>query len=177
MSRKRAPAPAAVKPLEQAEVSVAELAVMAAPYNPRTMPAHDMNSLRRSMRFFGCVEPVIVNRRSNLIVGGHQRVRAAVAESLETLPVVFVDLDEPSERQLNLALNRISGTWDPQLLQTLLSDLSSGGAELTLTGFSDEELGKILAEATAEEQPPGDFASPSEQVDHTCPRCGYQWAK
>jgi hypothetical protein len=79
------------------------LAAMAAPYNPRRMSEEDLAALRRSLTFFGVVEPVVVNRRTGRIVGGHQRVKAAEAEGIETLPVVHVDLDEPSEKQLNLA--------------------------------------------------------------------------
>ena len=57
-----------------------KLAGMAAPYNPRVISDHDLESLRRSLKFFGAVEPVVVNRRSEHIVGGHQRGKAAVAE-------------------------------------------------------------------------------------------------
>ena len=94
------------------EVKTADLADKAAPYNPRKISAHDLEALRRSLKFFGTVEPIVVNTRSGHIVGGHQRVKAAEAEGIETLPVVHVDLDEPSEKQLNLALNRISGEFD-----------------------------------------------------------------
>lgn len=87
---------------------VADLAEMSAPYNPRRISKHDLEALQRSIRYFGSVEPVVVNRRSNRIVGGHQRIKAAKAEGLESFPVVFVDLDDPSEKQLNLALNRIT---------------------------------------------------------------------
>ena len=69
------------------EKPIAQLAKMAAPFNPRRMQAHDLAALRRSLRRFGTVEPVIVNKRTDRIVGGHQRVKAAQAEGIETLPV------------------------------------------------------------------------------------------
>ena len=78
---------------------------MGATYNPRQMPESEMLSLRKSLREFGAVQPIIVNERTNTIVGGHQRVRAAALEGMETLPVVYVDLDPDKERSLNLALN------------------------------------------------------------------------
>jgi DNA modification methylase len=127
------------------EVPTRDLASMAAPYNPRTISDHDLEALRRSLRFFGTVEPVVVNKRSGCIVGGHQRVRAALAEEIESLPVVYVDLDEPSERQLNLALNRIHGTWDEERLAALLQELAAAGADLELTGFESDEINQILA--------------------------------
>jgi DNA modification methylase len=130
--------------VEIESVATPELAQMAAPYNPRRISDHDLEALRRSLRFFGTVEPIVVNRRSGHIVGGHQRVRAAEAEEIPTLPVVYVDLDGPSERQLNIALNRISGEWDPEKLEAVLADLKASGADLGLTGFTEEELEAFL---------------------------------
>ncbi len=131
--------------MEVIEIQTAELARMAAPYNPRTIADHDLEALGRSLRFFTCVEPVIVNKRSGHIVGGHQRVKAAQAEMIESLPVVYVDLDDPAERQLNLALNRISGEFDLEKLAAVLSDLQTAGADLGLTGFSDDEIANLVA--------------------------------
>ncbi len=125
-------------------VSTSDLARKAAPYNPRKIGDHDLAALRRSLKFFGTVEPIVVNTRSGHIVGGHQRVRAAEAEGIDTLPVLYVDLDDPSERQLNLALNRISGEFDLDKLQEVLADLTRGGADLELTGFTDEEIDEFL---------------------------------
>ena len=126
------------------EVPMLKLLEMAAPYNPRKISVHDLSALRRSMRTFGVVEPVVVNRRTSRIVGGHQRVRAAQAEKLASLPVAYVDLDETAERQLNLALNRIHGEWDDERLEALLEELRAGGADLALTGFENEELARLI---------------------------------
>ncbi len=105
------------------QIPTSELARMVAPYNPRTISDRDLVALGRSMTTFGVVEPVVVNRRTGRIVGGHQRVKAAEAEGIEALPVVYVDLDDPSEKQLNLALNRISGEFVVDKLGELLADL------------------------------------------------------
>src|SRR5437870_170727 len=121
-------------------VPTRDLSQMAAPYNPRTISSHDLDALRRSLRFFGTVEPIVVNRRSGRIIGGHQRVRAAEAEEIATLPVVYMDLSEEQERVLNLNLNRISGEFEPELLERVLADLKAGGADLSLTGFTEDEL-------------------------------------
>ena len=116
--------------MEIVQVPIAELAGNAAPYNPRTISDHDLNSLCNSMKVFGVVEPVVVNKRSGNIVGGHQRVKAAEAEGIKELPVVYVDLDDPSEKQLNLALNRISGEFDVDKLAEVLADLEAAGIHL-----------------------------------------------
>lgn len=125
-------------------MSVSDLAGMAAPYNPRVISDADFAALRRSLRYFGFVEPVVVNRRLGHVVGGHQRIRAAQEEGFTDLPVVFVELDEPSEKQLNLALNRISGEWDDEKLRQVLADLDGAGADLSLTGFDDADLARLL---------------------------------
>ncbi len=130
--------------METVDVRTQELATMAAPYNPRTIEDHDLEALRRSLRYFGTVEPIVVNRRSGRIVGGHQRVKAALAEEIEALPVVYVDLDDPSEKQLNLALNRIHGEWDMEKLEEVLRELETAGADLDLTGFTQLEIDELL---------------------------------
>ena len=123
----------AVDALKSESVPVAKLVNMGAPYNPRRIEPDQLAALRSSLRTFGAVEPVVANRRSGRIVGGHQRVKAAEAEGIEALPVVWVDLDETGEKQLNLALNRISGEWDEPALAALLEEL--GSSALDLTGF------------------------------------------
>ena len=130
--------------MEIVEIETDRLAAMAWSGNPRKISPHDLEALQRSLRFFGTVEPIVVNQRSGNIVGGHQRVKAAEAEGIATLPVVHVDLDEPSEKQLNLALNRISGEFDLERLATVLGDLEAAGADLQFSGFTDEEIERLV---------------------------------
>ena len=100
-------------------LTVAELMLMGASYNPRKMSEAEMLSLRKSLRTFGAVQPIIVNSRTRLIVGGHQRVRAASLEGLDILPVVWVDLDDAGERSLNLELARRHAATDPIVLAAI----------------------------------------------------------
>ena len=139
------------KPVQLHERTTAGLVKLKAPYNPRRISAHDMQALRRSMREFGVVEPIVVNKRTRHVVGGHQRIEAARAEKMHRLPVLYVDLDETREKQLNLALNRISGDWDEASLEALLSELSAAGADLDLTGFKSDEVDRLLSELTVPE--------------------------
>src|ERR1035437_11186803 len=129
--------------LKSESAPVAKLLGMGAPYNPRRIDADQLAALGRSLRTFGAVEPVVANRRYGRIVGGHQRVEAAEAEGIETLPVVWVDLDETGEKQLNLALNRISGEWDEPALARVLEEL--GSAAIDLTGFGSAEIDELIA--------------------------------
>lgn len=120
------------------QVKIADLKL--ADYNPRQITDHDMASLVNSIREFGIVEPVVVNK-NNTVIGGHQRLVACQQLSIERVPVVYVDLPKKKEKILNLALNRIHGDWDMGKLSVVLEELKLGnGDEIGLTGF---ELGEI----------------------------------
>ena len=105
--------------------------LLAADYNPRQIDAHQLEALKRSIGRWGFVEPVIVNKRSGTIVGGHQRTKAALELAMDKVPVTYVDLDDDAEKALNIALNKIAGEWDEDKLAGLLADLEKGGQEPT----------------------------------------------
>lgn len=96
-----------------------------ADYNPRQMDARTLKVLVGSLLRFGWVMPVVINRRTGHIVGGHQRARAnqVVVDRLrakrdpraahyERPPAIFVDVNLSVEKAMNVALNQISGDWD-----------------------------------------------------------------
>src|SRR5918996_2981252 len=113
--------------------------------NPRRISDEELESLTRSLRQFGFVQPVLARREDKVVIGGHQRLVAARRLGLKTVPVVFVDLSLEQARLLNLALNRISGSWDEELLARLLQDLDRTAAvDLSLSGFGEDELAKLL---------------------------------
>lgn len=121
------------------EVNIAEL--KHAPYNPRRISEEQMAMLQKSLTTFGFVDPIVVNRRNQVIVGGHQRVIAWAALGHQTLPVVYVDLDEAQERALNLALNKTGGEFDLDKLKDLIFELGElGFDDFELTGFNAAEL-------------------------------------
>jgi len=113
--------------------------IKTAKYNPRKISDQALESLKQSIQRFGFVDPVIVNDRTGVLVGGHQRIKAAKELGLEAVPVVGVNLDEGEEKALNVALNKISGEWDLDLLKGVLEDVQAAGLDLSLTGFSEDE--------------------------------------
>lgn len=129
-------------------MSVAQL--KPADWNPRKMPHAELEKLRRSVETFGMLQPIIWNKRSKRVVGGHQRVKVLLANHCAETDVVVVDLDDTLEKQLNIALNRIHGDWDDNLLHDLLKDLQAQGADLALTGFDDDEIADMFKENTKE---------------------------
>ncbi|MCG0590579.1 site-specific DNA-methyltransferase [Bacillus velezensis] len=118
-----------------------------APYNPRVdlQPGDpEYEALKQSMTRFGAVEPLVWNEKTGNLVGGHQRFKIHMEKKPRTLLVSVVNLDESEEKALNLALNKISGDWDEGKLQLLLSELNATFDDITLTGFSEEELEDLL---------------------------------
>jgi len=115
------------------------------PANPRRIGERELEALTKSLKEFGFVQPVLARRSDDVVIGGHQRLIAARRLGLKTVPVIFLDLPPEQARLLNLALNKISGQWDNELLARMLADLKPiEDIDLSLSGFSEEELDKLL---------------------------------
>ena len=128
-----------------------------AEYNPRKISDHQAEALKRSLDRWGFVEPIVANKRTGKIVGGHQRVNAALALAVAKVPVHWVDIDEDSEKALNIALNKISGEWEDNRLAELLTELEQGGQDLEDLGFDPDELQAIIDAAAPEPELQGDL--------------------
>ena len=110
-------------------------------YNPRTITSEEMEKLKNSINEFGYVDPIIVNRVNNHIVGGNQRFLALKELGYDEVDVIFiVEEDINREKALNIALNKISGDWDEEKLEHIFQDLEFNGFDLTFTGFDNVEL-------------------------------------
>src|SRR2546422_617370 len=122
------------------------------PANPRKISDAELDALTRSLREFGFVQPVIARHDDHIVIGGHQRLVAARRLGLKSVPTIFVDLSPEQSYLLNLALNKISGDWDEQLLARLLADLQvADGVDLAFSGFEDDEIKRLLRKLDAEE--------------------------
>lgn len=123
------------------------------PTNPRRISDDELEALTRSLREFGFVQPVLARRDDGIVVGGHQRLVAARRLGITIVPVIWLDLPLAQTRLLGLALNKISGSWDEQLLARLLADLQgSGNLDLTLSGFAEDEVTDLLRSLSARER-------------------------
>lgn len=119
-----------------------------AEYNPRIELKPGMveyEKLKKSIQEFGYVEPIIVNDRTGLIIGGHQRLTVLKDLGYEEVDVVHVDLDSEYEKALNIALNKISGDWDADKLEDLLRDIDlNTNLDIEFTGFSRDEVDTLF---------------------------------
>ena len=118
-----------------------------AAYNPRKelKPGDpEYEKLKRSITEFGYVAPIIWNERTKRIVGGHQRLTVLKDLGQTEVECVIVDMDEAKEKALNIALNKISGSWDEDKLAELLKDIDSAGLDATVTGFENGEISEMF---------------------------------
>ena len=139
-----------------------------APYNPRTISPEALSGLRASVERFGLVEPVVWNRRTQRVVGGHQRLRVLQQLGETETQVVVVDLDETEEKALNVALNSpaIAGEFTPEI-HTLLAEIESQMPDLAADLRFDDLAGQLrhlLADLTPEDGlvDPDDVPEPPE---------------
>ena len=116
--------------------------------NARTHSPEQVNKLRASLREFGFINPVIIDKDFN-IIAGHGRVLAARAEGIKDIPCVLVDyLTDAQKKAYILADNRMAldAGWDEEMLKVELEALEGEAFDLSLTGFDEKELSDLFKE-------------------------------
>ena len=138
----------------------------AAVYNPRKdlKPSdREYEKLKRSIAEFGYVEPVIWNRQTGNVVGGHQRLKVLVDLGQREIDCVVVDLDLQREKALNIALNKIQGDWDEGKLASLMAEFDASAFDVSLTGFDAEEVDALLNKFYSHEASEDNFDAEGEK--------------
>ena len=136
---------AAVKTTSELEKIAIEKLI---PYanNARTHSPEQINKLRSSLRAFGFINPILIDRDYN-VLAGHGRLAAARAENFTEVPCVYVDhLTEAEKKAYILADNRMAedAGWDEEMLRVELEALKEMSFDLSLAGFDDKELEKYM---------------------------------
>ena len=114
--------------------------------NARTHNKEQILKLRSSLREFGFVNPVIIDKEYN-VLAGHGRIEAAKEEGIAEVPCVFVDhLTEAQKKAYILADNRMAldAGWDEELLSVEMQELQEIGFDLGLTGFDESEIADLF---------------------------------
>jgi len=143
-------------------------AINPAAYNPRRdlkAGEPDYEKLKKSIDSFGYVEPLVWNKQTGSLVGGHQRLKILIEQGYKEVEVSVVDLSLDKEKALNLALNKIRGDWDQDKLASLLDELVHiPELDIGLTGFDLPEISEIMDSYTE----PIDIDAPEdpEQIDN-----------
>lgn len=114
--------------------------------NARTHSPAQINKLRSSLREFGFINPVIIDRDFG-IIAGHGRVLAAREEGISEVPCVYADhLTEAQKKAYIIADNRMAmdAGWDEEMLRIEIESLQADAFDLALTGFDEKELSKLF---------------------------------
>lgn len=119
-----------------------------ADYNPRKKlkPGDaEFEKIKNSINEFGYVDPVIVNKDLT-VIGGHQRISVLKTLGYEEIDCVIIDVDKTKEKALNIALNKITGEWNKELLADLIKDLQDLDYDTAFTGFEPPEIDALFNE-------------------------------
>jgi ParB-like chromosome segregation protein Spo0J len=125
-----------------------------APYNPRKIKPAVLEALKDLIRTKGFIQPLVIQKKGNTLVGGHQRLQAvkeicfSQGAPLPKLPCYVLDITDREAKELNIALNKVTGEFDAKLLSDLLTSIDREVPithEETLSmGMSDDELVRLL---------------------------------
>ena len=107
-----------------------------ATYNPRQITKKQYSDLKESIVSFGLVDPIIINKNGNIVIGGHQRLKICKELKYKDVDCVVLELNKEQERELNIRLNKSGGEWDMDILANEF-DID----ELKEWGFKDIEFG------------------------------------
>lgn len=152
--------------------------LLPADYNPRKdlKPGDaEYEKLKRSIEQFGYVEPVIWNKTTGRVVGGHQRLKVLMDMGMTEVDCVVVEMDEDKEKALNIALNKISGDWDKDKLALLIADLQGADFDVSLTGFEPAEIDDLFKDTLKDGVKDDDFDVGAELEKHTFSKAGDIW--
>ena len=118
--------------------------------NARTHSPEQIKKLRSSLREFGFINPVIIDRDYG-VIAGHGRILAAKEEGIREVPCVFADhLTEAQKKAYIIADNRMAmdAGWDEELLRVEIESLQGMDFDPLLTGFDEKELAALFDEGT-----------------------------
>lgn len=127
--------------------------------NARTHSQEQVNKLRGSLREFGFINPVIIDRDNNVLCG-HGRLSAALEEGYKEVPCVYADnLTEAQKKAYILADNRYAedAGWDEEMLRVEIESLEGMDFDVSLTGFDDQEIADLFADGESTGAEDDDF--------------------
>ena len=143
--------------------------------NARTHSPEQINKLRSSLREFGFINPVIIDRDYG-VIAGHGRILAAKEEGIKDIPCVFADhLTEAQKKAYIIADNRMAmdAGWDEGLLRVEIEALQAEAFDLSLTGFDEKELADLFQEDSEVED--DDFDVDGELKEPAVTQMGDVW--
>ena len=148
-----------------------------ADYNPRKKlkPGdREYESIRKSIEEFGFADPLVVNSDMT-IIGGHQRLTVASDMGYTEVPCAIVDVDKTQEKALNIALNKITGEWNKELLADLIKELQEADFDMGKTGFEPPEIEQLFNSVHDKKITEDDFDVDAELAKPNVAQAGDIW--
>ena len=148
-----------------------------ADYNPRKKlkPGDkEYESIKKSIEEFGFADPLVVNSDMT-IIGGHQRLTVATALGYTEVPCAVVDVDKTQEKALNIALNKITGEWNKELLADLIKELQDADFDMGKTGFEPPEIEQLFNSVHDKKITEDDFDVDAELAKPNMAKAGDVW--
>lgn len=150
-----------------------------AKYNPRKelKPGDkEFEKLKNSIEHFGYVELIVVNTANhNTVISGHQRLNVLKYLNVDEIECVTVKMNETEEKALNIAMNKVSGEWNEQLLADLIVDLQSVDFNVDLTGFEAPEVEQLFSKVHNRKVKEDDFDVDGELGQPAMAKAGDIW--
>jgi ParB-like chromosome segregation protein Spo0J len=155
-------------------------------YNPRKIEPENLARLCKSITDFSDTltdgqefrlpDPIIINKRTGNLVGGHQRLTALEKlgqDFVDDKDIRYVDCDEKKEMALNIALNNqnLAGEYDFPKLKDCIIFLDDGDFKIDMTGFNELEIKEMFDF----QKPEIKEQEPKEKTMKKCPSCGYEY--
>lgn len=156
------------------------------PSNVNTHPERNLEQIRGSLRQFGQVEPLVVQKSTGKVIGGNGRLEVMKALGWTECDVVELGLSNTEATALGIALNRTAETSerDPVRLAEVLQALQSEDFDLDAVGFNAMEVGELFQGigdgviGGDESQAPDEFPEYDEDIEteYRCPKCSFEWS-
>ena len=148
-----------------------------ADYNPRKQLKSgdkEYENIKKSIEEFGFADPLVVNSDMT-IIGGHQRLTVAKALGYTEVPCAIVDVDKTQEKALNIALNKITGEWNKELLADLIKELQEADFDMGKTGFEPPEIEQLFNSVHDKKITEDDFDVDAELAKPNVAQAGDIW--
>lgn len=152
------------------------------PANVRLHNRRNIDAIISSLKTFGQVEPLVVQKGTNKVIGGNGRLEALREMGATEVDIVEIEADNLKATALGIVLNRTAelADWDNEALSQVLIAAGHEGINHEELGFSIDDIAKICsldelpANADGKEY---DESIANEVQYHVCPNCSHQWPK
>jgi hypothetical protein len=129
------------------------------PKNPRAHNERNLSTIAESLKRFGQVEPLVVQKSTGRVIGGNGRLEVMKNDGAEEVEIVEVDVSDTDAKQLGLMLNRTAelASWDEDNLSAVIGELRLEDVNFEALGWDGAEMEGLTSRF---EIPPGDHEAP-----------------